>query len=149
MSATGTRPARSKFVGQSEARLRIRRAQRAGERVVFTNGCFDVLHVGHVRSLEEARGLGDRLIVAVNRDASVRGLKGPDRPLVPERQPPSSKPGSVQSRPSAPLVGTRTRTGAFDASSVTRGRPPPKSEYSIAVSETAPPGSRGSEPSAV
>jgi len=53
---------------------------------VFTNGCFDLLHVGHVRSLEQAAGLGDRLIVAVNRDASVRRLKGPSRPIVGERQ---------------------------------------------------------------
>jgi len=54
--------------------------------VVFTNGCFDLLHVGHVRSLEQARSLGDRLLVAVNRDASVRRLKGASRPIVPERQ---------------------------------------------------------------
>jgi D-beta-D-heptose 7-phosphate kinase/D-beta-D-heptose 1-phosphate adenosyltransferase len=53
---------------------------------VFTNGCFDLLHVGHVRSLEQARGLGDHLIVAVNSDASVRKLKGESRPLVPARQ---------------------------------------------------------------
>jgi len=61
-------------------------ARRAGRTVVFTNGCFDLLHVGHVRSLEQARGLGDRLLVAVNRDASVRRLKGASRPIVPERQ---------------------------------------------------------------
>ena len=54
--------------------------------MVFTNGCFDLLHVGHVRSLEQARGFGDRLLVAVNRDASVRRLKGPTRPVVSERQ---------------------------------------------------------------
>jgi D-beta-D-heptose 7-phosphate kinase/D-beta-D-heptose 1-phosphate adenosyltransferase len=54
--------------------------------VVFTNGCFDVLHVGHVRSLEQAHGLGDRLIVAVNGDASVRRLKGAGRPVSPVRQ---------------------------------------------------------------
>ena len=61
-------------------------AQRRGERVVFTNGCFDLLHVGHVRSLEEARSHGDRLLVAVNSDASVRKSKGRDRPIVPARQ---------------------------------------------------------------
>jgi rfaE bifunctional protein nucleotidyltransferase chain/domain len=82
----GERPARRKIVGQGEAQKRIQQAHQAGERVVFTNGCFDVLHVGHVRSLEEARSLGDRLIVAVNRDASVRRLKGASRPIVPERQ---------------------------------------------------------------
>lgn len=56
----------------------------SGERVVFTNGCFDLLHPGHVRLLEQARELGRRLIVAVNSDASVRGLKGPSRPVLPE-----------------------------------------------------------------
>ena len=52
-----------------------------GRRVVFTNGCFDLLHVGHVRYLQAARALGDALIVAVNGDASVRALKGPTRPV--------------------------------------------------------------------
>ena len=52
-----------------------------GQRVVFTNGCFDLLHVGHVRSLQAARALGEALIVAVNGDASVRALKGPTRPI--------------------------------------------------------------------
>ena len=59
----------------------VARARARGERIVFTNGCFDLLHVGHVRYLEEARRLGDRLIVAVNDDASVRQLKGEGRPL--------------------------------------------------------------------
>jgi rfaE bifunctional protein nucleotidyltransferase chain/domain len=61
----------------------VRRAQAAGRRVVFTNGCFDLLHRGHTRYLEQARALGDLLIVAVNSDASVRRLKGAGRPLVP------------------------------------------------------------------
>ena len=56
----------------------------AGERVVFTNGVFDLLHRGHVEYLEDARALGDRLVVAVNSDASVRRIKGPPRPFVPE-----------------------------------------------------------------
>jgi rfaE bifunctional protein nucleotidyltransferase chain/domain len=56
----------------------------AGCRLVFTNGVFDLLHVGHVRYLEQARKLGDALVVAVNGDASVRALKGPERPLNPE-----------------------------------------------------------------
>ena len=77
---------RTKLVTQAEAARRTRQARRRGERVVFTNGCFDLLHVGHVRSLEQARGLGDCLVVAVNADASVRALKGPGRPLVPARQ---------------------------------------------------------------
>ncbi|MCS6776733.1 MAG: D-glycero-beta-D-manno-heptose 1-phosphate adenylyltransferase [Chloroherpetonaceae bacterium] len=54
-----------------------------GERIVFTNGCFDLLHIGHARYLAAARALGDLLVVGVNSDASVRALKGPDRPIVP------------------------------------------------------------------
>ena len=57
--------------------------QKKGRRVVFTNGCFDLLHSGHVAYLEQARKLGDALVVALNGDASVRRLKGPGRPLVP------------------------------------------------------------------
>jgi rfaE bifunctional protein nucleotidyltransferase chain/domain len=52
-----------------------------GKKIVFTNGCFDILHMGHVEYLNEARALGDLLIVAINSDASVRKLKGPDRPI--------------------------------------------------------------------
>lgn len=60
----------------------ISRAMRArDQQLVFTNGCFDLLHVGHVRYLAAARELGDALAVAINGDASVRALKGPDRPL--------------------------------------------------------------------
>jgi rfaE bifunctional protein nucleotidyltransferase chain/domain len=55
-----------------------------GRRLVFTNGCFDLLHVGHVRYLRQARALGDALLVAVNGDDSVRALKGPGRPVHPE-----------------------------------------------------------------
>lgn len=62
----------------------VRKAQVAGRRVVFTNGCFDLLHRGHIRYLEEARSLGDLLVVAVNSDASVRQLKGKGRPIVPD-----------------------------------------------------------------
>ncbi|WP_027350154.1 bifunctional D-glycero-beta-D-manno-heptose-7-phosphate kinase/D-glycero-beta-D-manno-heptose 1-phosphate adenylyltransferase HldE [Halotalea alkalilenta] len=61
----------------------VRAAQQRGERVVMTNGCFDILHSGHVGYLEQARRLGDRLIVAVNDDASVARLKGPSRPVNP------------------------------------------------------------------
>ncbi len=53
----------------------------AGKSLVFTNGCFDILHVGHVRYLRQARALGDALVVAVNGDESVRSLKGPTRPI--------------------------------------------------------------------
>ena len=56
-------------------------AERQGKKVVFTNGCFDVLHLGHVTYLAEARNLGDLLVVGLNSDASVRRLKGPSRPI--------------------------------------------------------------------
>lgn len=55
--------------------------KRQGRKVVFTNGCFDILHVGHVRYLQEARAQGDLLVVGLNTDESVKRLKGPDRPL--------------------------------------------------------------------
>lgn len=64
----------------------VRAWQRAGERVVLANGCFDLLHVGHVRYLEDAASHGARLLVALNSDASVRRLKGPGRPLVPQAE---------------------------------------------------------------
>lgn len=60
--------------------------KRAGKKVVFTNGCYDVLHPGHIRLLEAARSLGDVLILALNTDASVQRLKGPTRPLISEDQ---------------------------------------------------------------
>jgi D-glycero-beta-D-manno-heptose 1-phosphate adenylyltransferase len=58
--------------------------KRTGQKVVFTNGCYDILHPGHIRLLESARSLGDILILALNTDASVQRLKGPTRPLIPE-----------------------------------------------------------------
>lgn len=65
-----------------EQMLREReRLRAAGKRLVFTNGVFDLLHVGHVRYLEQARALGDSLLVAINSDRTVRELKGPDRPI--------------------------------------------------------------------
>ncbi len=62
-----------------------KKLKRQGKRIVFTNGCFDLLHAGHVRYLEDARRLGDCLIVGLNTDASVRRLKGPGRPVSPEK----------------------------------------------------------------
>ena len=62
------------------------RLRAAGRKLVFTNGVFDILHVGHVRYLAEARALGDALVVAINSDASVRSLKGVDRPLMNESE---------------------------------------------------------------
>ena len=64
----------------------VRRVQSAGKKVVFTNGCFDILHVGHVELLRGARALGDVLVVAINSDGSVARLKGPDRPIFPESE---------------------------------------------------------------
>ncbi len=74
-----------KIVSQEELIQLTAREKRAGRRVVFTNGCFDLLHPGHVRCLAEARALGDLLVVAINSDRSVRGNKGPERPLVNEQ----------------------------------------------------------------
>jgi rfaE bifunctional protein nucleotidyltransferase chain/domain len=64
----------------------VRERQQHGEQAVFTNGCFDLLHLGHVRYLQRARELGDFLIVGVNSDESTSRLKGPERPLVPEKE---------------------------------------------------------------
>jgi D-beta-D-heptose 7-phosphate kinase/D-beta-D-heptose 1-phosphate adenosyltransferase len=64
----------------------VDRLKAEGKRVVFTNGCFDLLHPGHTRYLAEARALGDVLMVAVNSDRSVAALKGPGRPIFPERE---------------------------------------------------------------
>ena len=69
-----------------EAILRFGREKRNGRRVVFANGCFDLLHPGHVETLEKARALGDVLIVGVNSDRSVREMKGSGRPIVPEQE---------------------------------------------------------------
>jgi D-beta-D-heptose 7-phosphate kinase/D-beta-D-heptose 1-phosphate adenosyltransferase len=69
------------LVDRATLAARVRQAQARGRRVVFTNGCFDLIHAGHVRYLNRAASLGDLLVVALNGDASVRRLKGPDRPV--------------------------------------------------------------------
>ena len=69
-------------MGRDELIEERQRLRREGKRVVFTNGCFDLLHPGHVRYLREARSLGDLLVVALNSDASVRVLKGEGRPIL-------------------------------------------------------------------
>ncbi len=71
------------FNDLTAARARLREA---GRTLVFTNGCFDILHVGHVRYLQAARALGDALVVAINSDESTRQLKGPMRPIVPQEE---------------------------------------------------------------
>jgi rfaE bifunctional protein nucleotidyltransferase chain/domain len=73
-------------VSQEELILHVAAEKRNGRRVVFTNGCFDLLHPGHIRCLEQARALGDMLVVAINSDASVRQLKGLKRPIVPQQE---------------------------------------------------------------
>ncbi len=73
-------------LSQESLSLQIRSLQEDGKKVVFTNGCFDLLHVGHVRYLKAARELGDCLVVAINSDDSMRALKGSERPIIPEEQ---------------------------------------------------------------
>jgi D-glycero-beta-D-manno-heptose 1-phosphate adenylyltransferase len=75
-----------KILSREELRSRVARWRSEGKRIVLANGCFDVLHVGHVRYLSAAKALGDKLIVAVNADASVRQLKGEGRPAMPENE---------------------------------------------------------------
>jgi len=77
---------KEKIVGRAGLCAIVRKLQGAGTRVVFTNGCFDILHVGHVRYLREARARGDLLVIGMNSDRSVRRLKGAGRPLVRERE---------------------------------------------------------------
>ena len=78
------RPASSKILSREDLQERLAEHKRNGQRVVFANGCFDTLHVGHVRYVEGARREGDILVVAVNNDASICSLKGPGRPILPE-----------------------------------------------------------------
>ena len=77
----------SKVKQRQELAALLQSHRQAGKRIVFTNGCFDLMHVGHTRYLQAAKDLGDLLVVAVNSDASVRSLnKAPDRPIVSEAQ---------------------------------------------------------------
>jgi D-glycero-beta-D-manno-heptose 1-phosphate adenylyltransferase len=80
---TSTLPTQQKILDRADLAERIARRQASGERGVFTNGCFDLLHLGHVRYLQDARSLGDFLVLGLNGDESVRVLKGSGRPLVP------------------------------------------------------------------
>jgi rfaE bifunctional protein nucleotidyltransferase chain/domain len=75
-----------RFYSRSDLVDQRARWRSEGKQVVFTNGCYDLLHPGHIRLLEQARTLGDVLILALNSDASVRRMKGPSRPLIPERE---------------------------------------------------------------
>jgi len=73
-----------KILSRENLRERIETLRGAGKKVVFTNGCFDILHIGHVKYLNRAKGLGDILVLALNSDSSVKSIKGPTRPVVPQ-----------------------------------------------------------------
>ena len=76
-----TPPAQSKIYEADQLVKKVDSWKKKGQRIIFTNGCFDILHAGHIKYLEAAAHKGDRLIVAVNSDKSVTKLKGPDRPI--------------------------------------------------------------------
>jgi D-glycero-beta-D-manno-heptose 1-phosphate adenylyltransferase len=77
----------TKFLPREDLLSKLSAARAEGKRIVFTNGCFDLMHIGHTRYLQAAKSLGDVLVVGVNSDASVRTLdKAPDRPIIPEAQ---------------------------------------------------------------
>src|SRR5436305_14149051 len=86
LAGTAKSMGREKILPLDRAIEAVAELKRHGKRVVFTNGCFDLRHPGHTRYLAEARKLGDALLVAVNSDRSVRALKGPGRPVLPERE---------------------------------------------------------------
>lgn len=75
-----------KIFEREELKEKVQALKRAGKRIVFTNGCFDLLHIGHIRYLKAARAEGDLLVVGVNSDRSVREIKEPGRPVVPENE---------------------------------------------------------------
>ena len=77
---------RNKIVSAAELPKIIDALRKDDKKIVFTNGCFDILHLGHIRCLRQAKSLGDILIVGLNNDASVRKLKGEQRPVVPENE---------------------------------------------------------------
>ncbi len=77
---------RAKVFDRAALRRQVEDWRRAGEKIILTNGCFDVLHVGHVRYFHGAKALGGRVVVGVNADATVRELKGAGRPRVPEQE---------------------------------------------------------------
>jgi D-glycero-beta-D-manno-heptose 1-phosphate adenylyltransferase len=75
-----------KIVDREDLRKRVADWRRTGDKITLANGCFDLLHVGHVRYLHAAKELGGKLVVAINSDESVRALKGEGRPLMPEKE---------------------------------------------------------------
>ena len=85
MESRVARARMNKILSQPALKRRLASLRRSGKRIVFTNGCFDLIHPGHIRYLRAARRLGDVLVAALNSDDSVRRLKGPGRPLIPQR----------------------------------------------------------------
>jgi D-beta-D-heptose 7-phosphate kinase/D-beta-D-heptose 1-phosphate adenosyltransferase len=77
---------RNKIMSEQDLLPLLQRHRQEGKRIVMTNGCFDLLHIGHIRYLQEARRQGDILVVALNSDRSMRAIKGPKRPLIPEEE---------------------------------------------------------------
>lgn len=77
---------RDKIKGGKGLRKILESLRKKGKKVVFTNGCFDLIHIGHVRYLERAKGIGDVLVVAINTDSSIRRIKGRGRPVTPQRE---------------------------------------------------------------
>ena len=86
MSATLNQTAKSKILDRPALRRQVRRWRQAGDHITLANGCFDLLHVGHIRYLHAAKELGGRLVVAINSDESVHALKGEGRPLMPAEE---------------------------------------------------------------
>lgn len=80
------RKIKEKIIKREELSAKLGRENRKGKKLVLANGCFDILHIGHIRYLEEAKSFGDLLLVAVNSDASVKKLKGESKPVVPENE---------------------------------------------------------------
>lgn len=74
----------NKILSREDLRERLKPLRDEGKRIVFTNGCFDILHIGHVKYLNRAKALGDILVLALNSDSSVQSIKGPLRPVVPQ-----------------------------------------------------------------
>jgi D-beta-D-heptose 7-phosphate kinase/D-beta-D-heptose 1-phosphate adenosyltransferase len=75
-----------KLRGRKSLKQLLLKLKKSGKKIVFTNGCFDIIHAGHVKLFEKAKSLGDILIVGINSDASLKRLKGPKRPLVPQAE---------------------------------------------------------------
>ncbi len=77
---------RKKIVSLPQLKRTLAQLRRRGKKIAFTNGCFDILHLGHVQYLEKAKSAGDVLVVGLNSDASVRRIKGPKRPVLPQKE---------------------------------------------------------------